>query len=598
MLNLSANNYIKHILLAFLVFYTVMAQGGFFVIALIVLNIFFLFAIVFGKENIKWDMAMVLFCGLFGIMAISSIFSFSFDAAVKELLKYALFPLAYGFFQKHIKDQRDGDKIRNIFYGGFVILMVFGMLGILGLSPIDGMVTNLGGRLQSFFQYANTTALAMGIGGFYATEKFRNTKKWFHLIMAALFFVALILTLSRVGFVIFVLCYLLYVFQFIKLKIKILLLGGLGGLMAILVATSSRIAQISIFAPTLVERYISYFDALGMMARNPFGIGLGNWQFLQFYYQSAPYQVFYIHNAYLQIGLDGGFLALLIFLVAIGIITPPTKSCASCLSFCQTASSAPPSVPRAHVVVASLRFDKNPAQSCARFSWWSNIFVKTRKCIHFYIGIFILISSFFEVHFNFGIIIIYFMFLLAMLNRDKQSLKVPKIPFGKYVKYTAFLPIAALMVLLVSNILVSFGTHLESRGQTADAYRIFTNAHNINPLSDELYINKARTSPEPHQALQHLYAAHNINNWNTLTLYMLAQNHIILGNFEEAFTHADNLLEIFPFGVANQNLLREIIGMFEYESRANLFERLERRIEIINNGINPLFRHISADFSY
>ena len=534
MFNFSAENYIKRIILAILIFYTVFAQGGFFVIPLIILNVFFLLAIVLSKGSVKWDIPLVFFCIFFAIMAVSAVFSLSFDAAVKELLKYALFPLAYSYF----KQNNDEDKIETLFYSSFVVLMAFGMLGILGISPIDGMVTNLGGRLQSFFQYANTTALAMGIGAFYATEKFRNTKKWLHLIMAGLFFGALVLTLSRVSFVVFILCYLLYVFQFVRLKIKLLLLGGFGVFMTVLVATSSRIAQISIFAPTLVERYISYFDALHMLRQSPFGVGLGNWQFLQFYYQSAPYDVLYIHNAYLQMALDGGFLALLVFIMAVGLS-----------------------------------------------------FIKAKKGVHFYIGIFILINSFFEVHFNFGIIIIYFMFLLATLNKNAQPLKIPSI---KYIKYAAVLPLIVLLVLFASNALASYGTALERRGQINEARQAFANAHSINPLSDGLHIHQARVAVSPQYALYHLYIAHNANSFNGLAIYMLVQNHIMLGNYEQAYIYADKLLQIFPFSTRNQNLLKEIILMLEKEQQPTLLYNLEARIKAINDGINPLFRHIEG----
>ena len=34
------------------------------------------------------------------------------------------------------------------------MVLLFGLLGMAGVSPIAGMVTEIGGRLQSFFGYA------------------------------------------------------------------------------------------------------------------------------------------------------------------------------------------------------------------------------------------------------------------------------------------------------------------------------------------------------------------------------------------------------------------------------------------------------------
>ena len=560
------SSYIIHAVFAVVIFYAVIAQGAYFTAPLVILNVFFLLSLAFSKKPIAPDLNLAILTGVFVIMAVAAFFAHSANAAIVELLKYALFPLSYTYFCR--LDETGKTRVGKVFYAAFVLVMVFGLLGMAGLSPVDGMVTVIGGRLQSFFQYANTTALVMGIGVFYSTERVVNCRgdrprspgynvMWkkaiegdrpymvFYSLMAVLFFTAMVFTLSRVSFVLFVPLYLLYVFRFVSLKIKAAALGSVAALAVLLVAVDSRLMRISIFAPTLVERYISYFDALGMMLRRPLGVGLGNWQFLQFYHQSAPYQVRFIHNFYLHVGLDGGFVAMF-------------------------------------AVVALVCY----------------ALVKAEKGVHFYIGVFLLTGAFFEVYFNFGVIIIYFGFLLTrIVPRDAQLHVAPRVL--RYARYLALLPVIPLAILFISNYHVNTGEAHERAGNRAAAYQSFLTAHRLNPLNESLYLSRARTVPTMQHALDYLYRAHRANPWETQVLFSLAQGQARMGNMDSAYAHACRLLTIFPFSTANQELMREIILQFDdAPTRQRLLQELDARIEEINGGINPLFRHIDPYFRY
>ena len=542
--DLQIASYIKNAVFAIVIFYTTIAQGAYFIAPLIILNLFFLLSLAFSKKPVVPDLNLAVFSGVFVIMAMAAFFAFSANAAIVELLKYALFPLSYTYFCK--QDDAGKARVAKVFYAAFALTMVFGLLGMANLSPVDGMVTVIGGRLQSFFQYANTTALVMGIGVFYSTDRFIKCTgryyKVFYALMAALFFAAMIFTLSRVAFVLFVPLYLLYVFRFVSFKIKAVSLGSAAALAVLLVAMDSRLMRISIFAPTLVERYISYFDALGMLLRRPLGIGLGNWQFLQFYNQSAPYQVRFIHNFYLHVGLDGGFIAM--FAIA--------------------------------------------ALVCFAL-------VKAEKGVHFYIGVFLLAGAFFEVYFNFGVIIMYFTFLLTGLGKREITLPVKL----KHARYAALIPVIPFVVLLISTYYVNTGDTLERAGNRPAAYQAFVTAHRINPLNETLYLSRARVAPTMERALDYLYLAHRANPWDTQVLFSLAQGQARLGNMDAAYAHASRLLEIFPFSTRNQDLMREIILQFDNaQTRERLLQDLDAQIEEINGGINPLFRHINSYMRY
>ena len=535
----------KHILFTVLVFFVSIAQGAYFVLPQIILGLFFLGNIVFSKKEQKTDLNMALIFGLFFVMFVSTFFSLSTGAAIVELVKYLLFPLAYVFFSGLKTDEIV--KVEETFYYAFMLVMVFGLLGMAGISPIAGMVTEIGGRLQSFFGYANTTALVMGIGAFYATEKFRVSKKKYHIAIGVLFFAAMVFTLSRTSFVLFAGVYLLYVFSFLQTKTK-LMFGAAGvAIFAVLAVLDSRIVQISIFAPTLVERYISYFDALPMMFRTPFGAGLGNWQFLQFSYQSAPYQVRYIHNFYLQVGLDGGLIALgvVLFFVA-GFL-------------------------------------------------WQIVKSKGGQNVHLNIAAFLLASSFFEVHFNFGLVIVYSMFLLVRICESKTfDIKLP----AWSVKGIAAVLALPLFILLVSEHFVNSGTSYENAGNRQAAYSSFSTARQFNPLNDSLLFNIARVAPSRGAALDYLNLAHEMNAYNTEVLFSLAQGHMYFGELTLAYAHAVRLMEIFPFSEHSHNLVRSIIGEFDEVYQSQKLYELSLRIDEINARLNPLFQHIDPNFAF
>ncbi|MBK1813873.1 O-antigen ligase family protein [Clostridium sp. YIM B02505] len=78
-----------------------------------------------------------------------------------------------------------------------------------------------------------------------------------------------------------------------------------------------RILEISITNSQLQERMVFIFDGLEILKKNIFGIGAGQYNKLQFIYQSANYDTKYVHNGFIQIGLDYGILALSVFVITL-----------------------------------------------------------------------------------------------------------------------------------------------------------------------------------------------------------------------------------------------------------------------------------------
>ncbi|MCL2415725.1 MAG: hypothetical protein FWD01_02825, partial [Defluviitaleaceae bacterium] len=101
----------KKIPLAILIFFAVISQGAYFAVPLIIINIFFICAIILRlrKNDIAVDANAIFFVAFFIIMCVSFAFSFSVGDGITELLRYLLFPLSYIYFynQKNPKNISD-----------------------------------------------------------------------------------------------------------------------------------------------------------------------------------------------------------------------------------------------------------------------------------------------------------------------------------------------------------------------------------------------------------------------------------------------------------------------------------------------------------
>lgn len=95
----------------------------------------------------------------------------------------------------------------------------------------------------------------------------------------------------------------------------VILLVALGGGLLVLLASSGRLFQAS---QTMVERVIQIMDGLGLLLQSPLlGIGPGEWRHAYREVQSAQYVANAIHCGYLQLALDAGVLALVALLCVI-----------------------------------------------------------------------------------------------------------------------------------------------------------------------------------------------------------------------------------------------------------------------------------------
>ncbi len=83
------------------------------------------------------------------------------------------------------------------------------------------------------------------------------------------------------------------------------------------VNTIGRILTISAESRSLQERLLYYKDAIPLILKHPFGLGYDGYSYIQPQIQTGIYQASFVHNDYLQLMLDIGFIPVILFLISI-----------------------------------------------------------------------------------------------------------------------------------------------------------------------------------------------------------------------------------------------------------------------------------------
>jgi hypothetical protein len=190
----------------------------------------------------------------------------------------------------------------------------------------------------------------------------------------------------------------LFILAKMKQKVRLIAIAVLAAVFAAILWFGGRIVQISLTEPTLIERVITWQDGLRIATYYPWlGLGIGNWQFDQFLYQSAPYGVRFIHNFYVQLLVDGGFLAAILFIVVM-----------------------------LNVLLRGMK----------------------EKNIHFFVMLAIAIHIFLDFAMAFGSIILIFTFTMSQLPDKKVKDLVPE---KKRLRLIALIPALLLLVMWVND---------------------------------------------------------------------------------------------------------------------------------------------------
>ncbi len=177
-------------------------------------------------------------------------------------------------------------------------------------------------RMGGMFQYSNTFALYLLIGVIVLSYEKSADRKYYLKLMILLF--GILCSGSRSVFVFTVLA---LIFLALRNKnrrtglLALIILAMLFGILFVYLtgreASIGRFTTISISSSTFLGRVLYNMDALPLLLKHPFGLGYMGYFFIQPQIQHGIYSVRYVHNDWLQIGLDSGILAVILFAILV-----------------------------------------------------------------------------------------------------------------------------------------------------------------------------------------------------------------------------------------------------------------------------------------
>jgi hypothetical protein len=194
-------------------------------------------------------------------------------------------------------------------------------VGLLG-AWIPGLkdVLWVNGRLGGFFQYPNTMAVFLLAGVILLL--YAEGQTWKNLLCVAVLCAGIAATGSRTAMVLSVLSVVVIILRTRKWRYLLLLAAvALAGAAYIVLtgdtSTVGRILKISVAESTLVGRILYAEDALPLLLSHPFGMGYLGYYYSENMVQTGVYTVRFVHNDWLQIGLDIGWIPMLAYLLAL-----------------------------------------------------------------------------------------------------------------------------------------------------------------------------------------------------------------------------------------------------------------------------------------
>lgn len=176
--------------------------------------------------------------------------------------------------------------------------------------------------MGGFFQYSNTFALFLLLG--IVVLAFEQHALWQRLIGIAVLLFGIFATGSRTVFFLLLIVIVVVCIRQKQLRWPLLGIAGVLTAASILfvvitgnVQTLGRFLTTSLSSSTLLGRLLYYWDALPVILRHPFGLGYLGYYYLQPSFQTGAYIVKFIHNDYLQMLLDIGWIPAAAFFVAL-----------------------------------------------------------------------------------------------------------------------------------------------------------------------------------------------------------------------------------------------------------------------------------------
>jgi O-antigen ligase len=487
-----------------------------------------------GKIKASLSAALLFAVSLLQFISLAALSENVYTGLV-ECLRYLTMPCALLFFLNS-----DARRNERAIFAGLLIIAALGLLAYWSVIIIPSGMIDSSRRLQSTIQYANTTALLMLIGSLYAIRAFLEKRQLRYVVCGVIFIAVLVLSGSRTTFVIAVGIWLVYAFIMAgrrgKLMTALAAAATAAAIAGLTMIPSIRLFRISLLEPTLVERWITYADALSMLKDKPFlGIGIGNWQTEQFIYQSAPYSVKYIHNYYLQLFLDGGLLAPVLFAAAL--------------------------------VPALVRGIKS-------------------RSVHAVILLAVMLHTLLDFDLIFAAVGMAAMYSLSQISDAGIALAVGK------RRFAAIAPLALILALWSSEMLSRDADTRLQRGALDAAMREYKLALAIDPLNGGLYYQMAqstRDSALTEELIRKALAKNNPADIDSTAI--MARICTVNGDYNEAVDLCEELLQKRRFSTEYQELYHDVLARAVSSGAISDVEYNEKLLDLDAKlkDINPLY---------
>lgn len=195
---------------------------------------------------------------------------------------------------------------------------------LLSFIPCFDGYCSVEGRLAGFWGYPNTYALFLLIG-FIIVATSKNFY-WHSAAVLVILLFGIFQTGSRTVFALLLLVTVSLIILVKKWKMKLLLgsILALGIVIAAIYAgitgdfqTIGRFLTSSFSSSTFLGRFLYAQDVIPIILKNPFGLGYDGYRYIQSAIQTGVYTTRYIHNDFLQLMIDIGWIPTIIFIAAI-----------------------------------------------------------------------------------------------------------------------------------------------------------------------------------------------------------------------------------------------------------------------------------------
>lgn len=202
------------------------------------------------------------------------------------------------------------------------------MAAMAALSAVGSLIPGLedfflvADRLAGFLQYPNTFALLLLVSQLIVVSRKRLTVR--NCVVFAVLLLGILYSGSRTVFLLTVGANLVLAFLVTKGKKRLALLCAVVGV-AILVVTAAlltgsdvlgRFLRFSFLESTFAGRLLYFWDAIPLILKHPFGLGYWGYYYAQQSVQTGVYSTAFVHNDFLQMMLDVGWIPCVCLVVA------------------------------------------------------------------------------------------------------------------------------------------------------------------------------------------------------------------------------------------------------------------------------------------